>query len=572
MWLKFSENSNPLYFGNRLHSLNDLNVDEDSFLKILSANNVKNETLLSDFYPLKEEKIARKINALSMKNRKGVIFLKGEWKATLLTKLFRMESGCPIFICASNTWDDQAKETKISPRQIKQKGKSVFKSFFSKQTFKKGSNILLSIFSGITLIFTFAYGAFTSQFREDSMYQYISKAIIDSGYPCGHATYESDEATFTSIGQMNSNAVQAGNSLYTNFDIGKSTDVKKRTYVATYMQINTPESTTFSFEGLDFSPVALTLSDFGYAFDKDDSENVAYGRFFNVSLYRYKYIARDWEVAHDYDAPIYISKFSADRIIDQSDTIHSYDDLLGKEIEVNIDGILLNCVIANILTDGGHASYLSSFYQDFCILQVASYSNRNALKYSFCFDPSTSYLNIKTVASPSYIANWVKGSTLKFYVWDKNSGDYAFLSEYSETLTAHYNGETNTALSTLFLVALIVFLIATFSFVGIIIYRKVKKRLSEATKKFAFSDAFEIFIFLVIPIFLTQLALHIIQLVFKSNIQSFFAFNYFGSNFSAIYFFVLLALLIFSYVALTNNDSPKKPQSKLRNELYEINI
>lgn len=573
MWLKLPNNANPVYITNELHSLKSFDLDDETFLKYLDENNIKNEIFSLDNFSIQnEDKAIRKIAFLSRKNKKKIIFLTGEGRETLLTKLQYKELSCPIFISSSNAWVDHETKRRLNTALVKQKGKNILQMFFNKQTFKKSSNILLSIFSGLAIIFSYAYGAFSTQYREDSLYQYISKSIIESNYPCGHATYESESSTYSSMSQLNSSAVRAGNSLYTNFDVGESTDIKKRTYVATYIQINNSDSMSFSFEGIDFSPSPLTLSDWGYALDKDDSQSTAYGRFFSVSLYRYKYIATDWVVKEDFDAPIYISQFTADTIINQSDTIESYDDLIGKEIEANIDGITLNCFIANIILNRGQATYLSSFYQDFCFIQISSFSSKDSFRYSFCFDPSTSYVNIKTIASPSYIASWIEGDVLKFYIRDKNTGGYIFLSEFSRELTSLYDGNEDTITSAIFLITIILLLMVNITIVGATFYKKIKQSKGTNPSKITFFDSIETFIFLSGPILIIQLFLHIVQLLLKNNIQSFFIFNYFGANFSTIYFIVLLFLLIFSLILFSNNNSPKKPKEVIRNDFYEIDV
>jgi len=136
MWLKLPNNSNLLYISNGLHNLKDFDLEEETFFK--------------------------KIGFLSWKNRKGIIFLRGEGKENLLTKIQYKEVSCPIFISSSNFWIDDKAKQKLSSALVKEKGKNMLQMFFNRKTFKKPSNIFLSIFSGLILIFSYAYGAFSS--------------------------------------------------------------------------------------------------------------------------------------------------------------------------------------------------------------------------------------------------------------------------------------------------------------------------------------------------------------------------------------------------------------------------
>lgn len=578
MWLKFSNSVNPVSVSNGLHSLNDFNVDEETFLKDLANDDVKIVTYtLDSLLNETQDKIFRKVISLSWKNRKGIILLNGEWNESLLIKLKNKEFFCPIFVSSNITWNDFQTIQKISPSQAREKGKNLFHEFFNKKTFTKKTNIFIAVISGLTIIFSYGYGAFTNEYREDSLYQYLSKAIIDSNYPCGHATYESDSSTFSSISRFNSAAVTAGNALYTNFDIGESTEIKKRTYVATYMQINNPDSLSFSFEGNDYFSSPLTLSDFGYSLDEDKPESAVYGKFYNISLYRYKYIERDWLVDSEFDAPIYLSQQTADQIIANSEETTSYDELIGKTIEVDIDNegevVTLNCFVTNILLDKGHSSYLSAFYQDYCLIQISNFSTRDQFKYSFCFDPSTSYLNIKTIAIPTYIKNWNDGDTLKFFIRDQASGKYVLDSKLSEDFSSLYDGKQDTVSSVVFLIIIIMLLLANVVLVGFIFYKKIKKSREKAGAKITLFEPIEVFIFLLAPVILIQGLLHIIQLFMKNSIDSFYIFNYFGSNFSTIYLLVLGFLLVFALISFSgNNIANKKTPVVIEDDLYEINI
>lgn len=578
MWLKFSNSVNPVSVSNGLHSLRNFNVDEETFLKDLANNDIQNVTYTLD--PLLNEtqdKILRKVISLSWKNRKGVILLNGEWNESLLTKLHNKEFFCPIFVSPNIPWNDFQAIQKISSSQAREKGKNLFHEFFNKKTFTKKTNISIAVISGLTIIFSYGYGAFTNEYREDSLYQYVSKAIIDSNYPCGHATYESDSSTFSSISRFNSAAVTAGNALYTNFDIGESTEIKKRTYVATYIQINNPDSLSFSFEGNDYFPSPLTLSDFGYSLDEDKPESAVYGKFYSISLYRYKYIERDWLVDSEFDAPIYLSQQTADQIIANSEAISSYDDLIGEAIEVDIENegevITLDCLVTNILLDKGHSSYLSAFYQDYCLIQISNFLNRDLFNYSFCFDPSTSYLNIKTIAKPTYIKNWNDGDTLEFFIRDQTSGKYVLDSKLSEDFSSLYDGKQDTVSSVVFLTIIIMLLIANASLIGFIFYKKIKKSREKPGTKITLFEPIEVFIFLITPVILIQGLIHIIQLFMKNSINSFYIFNYFGSNFSTIYLLVLGFLLVFALISFSgNNITNKKAPAVIEDDLYEIDI
>lgn len=578
MWLKFSNNVNPVSVSNGLHSLRSFNVDKDTFLNVLAENNIQNVTCSLDSFPNEPlDKILRKIVSLSWKNRKGVILLNGEWTESLLTKLHNKEIFCPIFVSSSIPWNEYQEIQKISASQAREKGKNFFHEFFNKKIFTKKTNIMMAVISGLTIIFSYGYGAFTNYFREDSLYQYVSKSIIDSNYPCGHAIYESENSTFSSISQFNSAAVTAGNALYTNFDIGESTEIKKRTYVATYIQINKPDSLNFSFEGKDYFPSPLTISDFGYALDENDPESNAYGKFYNLSLYCYKYIERDWLINPGYDAQIYLSQQTADQIIANSESIASYDDLIGEAIEVDIDNedevVTLDCFVANILLDKGHSTYLSAFYQDYCLLQISNFTTRDRFNYSFCFDPSTSYLNIKTIAKPTYIKNWNDGDTLEFFIRDPKNGNYVLDTKISEDLSSLYDGKQDTASSVVFLIIIITLLLSNAGLVGFIFYKKFKKCREKAGAKITLFEPIEVFIFLVAPIILIQGLLHILQLLMKNSLDSFYFFNYFGSNFSTIYLFVLAFLLVFALIAFSGNGiTNKKNPVVIEDDLYEINV
>lgn len=443
--------------------------------------------------------------------------------------------------------------------------------------------IFSSLFVFASLFCAYGYGAMSYSTMKDASYQYLSRQIEDSSIPCGHGEYQGSSEnplSFTKASELDTYSVAYSNVLYTNFDILQESAVKKRTYVGTYIRVAPPSDsasseTVLSFGNYSENISALTLSDFGYASYTAKPGDLTYGRFYNLSLYRYSYVANDWIVNDPelFDSPLYISSAFAQKMIDQG-SYSSFDEIIDKKpsVDLTIGDYSVRCYVANIITTTGQANYLTQYFSDFAFLVLYG-TFQSKFSYSFCFDPSSSYLNVKGVAASSFEGNWKRGDRLSFYKFtgtNETQNGYQELSELGTKLADIYNsisgGSSVTKYSAYFLLAaltafLIAFLIYCFAFFRRWIFGK---------RKSIHFQVLAIFIASALPIFLIQIPMYLFQLLSRLSIGSFLLFNYFGSN-VCLYAFIgifVIYMMIFAFAPPTD----KATKNKVYDQTYEINI
>lgn len=600
------QNATETYYENMVYFLYMSNADISYETKNLSDRYQKGCVIINENHPIiirnenkNKSALQKIIGALSNRLFVRVIILEESvlnYLGTDFEQLSKMDLGCPILIMSSVKRNfrcveySSKKENLIIPTEtiVPYLNSKISKlgRFFQKSFLRKNLSICAFVaMSCICLTSAYIYGSFSYANVEDSIYQYVSKSIKESPLAAGHASYTKGEQgplTYDVAKQLTRNASLYSTSYYTNFDITDVSEYKKRTYVASYIEFSPTASSTsqtseITYDGENNKEVGvISLHDFGYANTIAQESDSNYAKFYVISLQRYKYIPSDWinKKPSEADAAVYISSNYADELLSDSDIYESYDDIIENNpvIDVKIgDTVIQGCVSNIIKSDVGQAPYITSYYNDFVLVNFPS-AIADDFSISYCFDPSSSYKNVTGIANSTFVPIWEVNDSLNFYEYtgtDTTDNGWEEILGAGEKLENVYDGlAQGKAISNdiafvflsfligMALVSLLYFLFVFPNWIKCYMHHKIQTIIAM------------LFIIACLPIIIVQVPFVLIQFFSGNSLNSFVIFNYLGSSVSLYYFFGSLFLFVLSYIFIRfikekNNNSGESEYAKI---------
>ncbi|MEF2176189.1 MAG: hypothetical protein V3575_07005, partial [Candidatus Absconditabacteria bacterium] len=459
--------------------------------------------------------------------------------------------GCPVIIVLAEQTNNQNNNIPFFSAHLSEltKEKATLKTvskitIFKLLRFYKNAYPILLIGYIVLGISLYGLGANTISSLNDSNYRYVSNQIEKSNYSNGHSVYLSglgfEDATYGHL--MLADYKNTILSMPYNFQ-PQSINVHP-TYVPAYLRYipsrdSTILSSSISVNGIQYTTNVLGINNVGYSSPDAEIDSKYYGMFIDISLKRFKYIERDWsDDTGESRQFIYIDSHQADNIInDNVDKYASYEDLIQLSVTIQIGTLIIDGFIANVIkSDQGHAPILSNIYESYSLTKFPT-ALLKAMEYEFCFDPSTSYFNTRTIIDEVISKKWETGDTLTYYTLSENNLIQILpnlSNEFSYFASKGYFFDKNNSL--------IWSISSLFSFLFLVyVNGKVIKKQHDIK-----DNSFFHFGFMALPLIsllLIQFPLYVFMSVSKHSLLSFQCFNSQGSFYNLLLLFVYLLII-----------------------------